>query len=40
MPHGSLAAVRRAVARSPRFRVVYRSPDAAIFEFVRVEAAG
>jgi hypothetical protein len=40
MPRGSLAAIRRAVERSPRFRVVYHTPDAAIFEFSRGGAAG
>jgi hypothetical protein len=35
MPRGSLAAIERAVERSPRFRTVYRGPDAAVFELVR-----
>jgi len=35
MPRGSLAAIERAVERSPRFRAIYRGPDAAVFELVR-----
>jgi hypothetical protein len=40
MPRGSLAAIRRAVERSPHFRVVYRSSDAAIFVLVRGGLSG
>jgi GT2 family glycosyltransferase len=34
MPRGSLAAIERAVERSPRFRSVYRGRDASILEVV------
>jgi hypothetical protein len=34
MPRGSLAAIERTVARSPRFRPLVRTRDAAVFRFV------
>ena len=39
MPAGSLARVVRELAASPRFRVVWRSPDATIFRYVPGESS-
>jgi hypothetical protein len=40
VPAGALADIERAVAASPRFRVVWSSPNAHIYTLTRPVAAG